>query len=282
MKASIVLIAFLLSVNASNSQDPDVKIIRGSDYFDSTAIIKNDSQSSQKKIQETTNQQAVKKDKITYHTVVKSQTLYSISKMYGKTVDQLKEWNNLPNNNINVGQKLIVDKASEKEIAQPEKVIVPVKTAVKVDVPTQTENVSPASDPESPGRKENVEVQKVEPVSAPVPEVNSNKTNVTDENVEFSKGRKEINETGTAICMDEEEVTTEKYYALHKSAPIGTIIWITNISNAEKVYVKVIGNLPDSRENQGAIIKISKLSAEKLGVKEKKFEANLIYGVTLE
>lgn len=49
----------------------------------------------------------------TYHTVGKKkdgspQTLYSISRTYGVTVDQLKQWNNLTDNIILVGQKLIV------------------------------------------------------------------------------------------------------------------------------------------------------------------------------
>ena len=51
-----------------------------------------------------------KKDKIKYHIVNKSQTLFGISKMYGKSVVLLKEWNNLFSNTINIGQKLIVSK----------------------------------------------------------------------------------------------------------------------------------------------------------------------------
>ena len=41
-----------------------------------------------------------------YHTVEKSETLYSISKRYGLTVDALKKLNNLKDNNIGLGQKL--------------------------------------------------------------------------------------------------------------------------------------------------------------------------------
>ena len=42
------------------------------------------------------------------HTVAKGETLYRISKDYGVSVQDLKEWNNLPDNTIHVGQKLIV------------------------------------------------------------------------------------------------------------------------------------------------------------------------------
>lgn len=42
------------------------------------------------------------------YTVVQGDTLYSISKRFGLTVDRLKTLNNLPDNNIRIGQRLIV------------------------------------------------------------------------------------------------------------------------------------------------------------------------------
>jgi len=44
----------------------------------------------------------------TYHTVVKGDTLYGLSRKYNVSVDQIKSWNNLTNSNINVGQRLVV------------------------------------------------------------------------------------------------------------------------------------------------------------------------------
>lgn len=43
------------------------------------------------------------------HTVVKGETLYGISKEYGVSVQDLKAWNQLADNTIHVGQKLIVN-----------------------------------------------------------------------------------------------------------------------------------------------------------------------------
>jgi LysM repeat protein len=43
-----------------------------------------------------------------YHTVKRGETLYRISKQYGTDVKTLQELNNLPDNNIEVGQRLIV------------------------------------------------------------------------------------------------------------------------------------------------------------------------------
>jgi len=46
----------------------------------------------------------------TYYTVVKGDTLYRISRTHGVTVDQLKRWNNLTDNIISIGQRLIVSR----------------------------------------------------------------------------------------------------------------------------------------------------------------------------
>ncbi|MDX5338074.1 MAG: LysM peptidoglycan-binding domain-containing protein, partial [Cyclobacteriaceae bacterium] len=44
-----------------------------------------------------------------YHTVSQGETLYSISKRYGVTVDQLKTWNKIGSQNIiSIGQKLVI------------------------------------------------------------------------------------------------------------------------------------------------------------------------------
>jgi len=44
-----------------------------------------------------------------YHTIIKGETLYRLSKMYGKSVDYLKQVNNLSSNTLSIGQKLIVN-----------------------------------------------------------------------------------------------------------------------------------------------------------------------------
>lgn len=44
----------------------------------------------------------------TYYTVERGDTLYRISRKYGVTVSQLKEWNHLTSDTISIGQRLIV------------------------------------------------------------------------------------------------------------------------------------------------------------------------------
>jgi LysM repeat protein len=44
------------------------------------------------------------------HEVQPKESLYAISKKYGVSVTQLKEWNNLNDNNLKPGQQLIISK----------------------------------------------------------------------------------------------------------------------------------------------------------------------------
>jgi len=48
------------------------------------------------------------------HTVQKGETLFSIAQQYNANVQQLKEWNDLQNNELTVGQTLIVQKSNPK------------------------------------------------------------------------------------------------------------------------------------------------------------------------
>lgn len=49
-------------------------------------------------------------DKKIIHTVEAGENLFRIGQKYGVTVEEIKKWNKLPDNNIKVGQKLIIDK----------------------------------------------------------------------------------------------------------------------------------------------------------------------------
>ena len=48
--------------------------------------------------------------KPTIHEVQPKESLYAISKKYGVTIAQLKEWNNLKDNNLKIGQQLTISK----------------------------------------------------------------------------------------------------------------------------------------------------------------------------
>jgi LysM repeat protein len=49
-------------------------------------------------------------DKAIIHVVQPKEGLYSIAKKYGVTMEQIRKWNNLPDNNLRNGQELIINK----------------------------------------------------------------------------------------------------------------------------------------------------------------------------
>jgi len=208
------------------------------------------------------------------HKVEKSETLFSISKKYKVTVDQIKEWNKLKDNSIKLGQALIVGIKEPNQkvetVEQPEKKS---PEPVKHETPDKTE-IGTAPQVIEPKKVETVIVKTVAPEK---PKMDPRKE---DKKYAFSSGRKEVTEQGVASWIEDEEINPNKYYALHRSAPTGTIIKITNRMNSRSIFVKVVGKLPDSGDNEGLIIKVSKASAEKLGVLDQRFSAELIYGIS--
>ncbi len=72
---------------------------RGGKDYDVTIVDKNKEHSIDKK----------QLDNVEYHTVQAGETLFAISRKYGKSVDQLKQLNNLADYTLSVGQKLIIN-----------------------------------------------------------------------------------------------------------------------------------------------------------------------------
>ncbi|WP_026952350.1 LysM peptidoglycan-binding domain-containing protein [Algoriphagus mannitolivorans] len=94
------------------------------------------------------------------HKVSPGETLFSISKKYGVTVDSLKQWNKLLGNDLSVGQALVVRESSPSAPQTQPSTPAPVAVAT-----TTTKTVEP-----TPAKK--VEEKKVEPkpaVSKPTP-----------------------------------------------------------------------------------------------------------------
>ncbi len=89
-----------------------------------------------------------------------------------------------------------------------------------------------------------------------------------------------IVEVGVAAWMNEGDLNQNKFYALHRTAPIGTIIKVTNRMNNNSVFVKVVGVLPETGDNNNVLIKITQASAQRIGALDQKFTAELSYGIS--
>lgn len=155
------------------------------------------------------------------------------------------------------------NKTQKDLVAKPDSV----KQDIKIS-PVQTKIIKTATIPSS----DSIKIIKTATASKTDPKKNGASQAV-------SKTRKEVFENGVASWIQDDDINPNKYYALHRTAPIGTIVKVTNKMNKKYVFVKVVGSLPDTGDNTDLVIKISKASAEKLGVRDSRFQSELSYGV---
>ena len=87
-------------------------------------------------------------------------------------------------------------------------------------------------------------------------------------------GLKKTIETGIAELIEVPD-NSGKYLALHKSAPIGTLVLVKNLANNQSIWVKVIGRLPNS--DGKLIIKLSPKAFERLNAVDKRIRAEIRY-----
>ena len=216
------------------------------------------------------------------HKVKSGETLFSISNQYSISVDQIKKWNGLKENVIEIGQELIVgmdNTLSNQASSQVEKNTKLEKKQEPIEVKNNEAEVKPTDTETNPvaeieKKESTVLIKTVAPEKPKSAEVKENKK------YSFANGRQEVKEEGVASWIEDEDLSSNKYYALHRTAPIGTIIKVTNKNNNESVFVKVVGTLPANSDNEGILIKISKTSAGHLKVTDRTFESDLVYGLS--
>ncbi|MBB6610822.1 LysM peptidoglycan-binding domain-containing protein [Pontibacter sp. Tf4] len=204
------------------------------------------------------------------HVVEARQTLYSISRMHGISVDNLKAWNKLPDNNIEIGAELIVGKGAVPTASKP--VYVPEADDEVTNKPVAT--TTPAKPAATTSASADATVAEPATNTTPVTAVSEREedagTTVTE------AGVKKVIETGMAEMIDP-KADTNKYLALHKSAPVGTIMQVKNAMNNNVVYVRVIGKLPETGANSNVVVRISKKAYQKLGAVDQKFRVEVSY-----
>ena len=217
------------------------------------------------------------------HTVQQGQTLFSIARQYEVSVDDLKTWNNLQSNELSIGQTLFVAapernavaRSQERnEAARPEERNVTVRSE-------EAKQSTPA--PQAQTRREPVTTAET---PAPVRSAPSSKTTAPSspsgqsaESIRISESLKngdEIVEGGLAELIEGTE-GNRKYLALHRTAPMGTILKVRNEMNNREVFVRVMGKLPDTAMTDKLIIKISKSAYDRLGAIDPRFRVEVTY-----
>lgn len=249
-----------------------------------------------------------------YHVVKDKESLYHISAQYGKVpVADLKKWNNLSGDAVSNGTDLIVGYLKVKKDLSPlagKGVIPPATIESNVEVKPIQGTPKPVPVIAAPPKKiikeepvvtqpvkKEIEVKpaiKQETKPEPKEVVKEDAPATTDASTDTKEfnggafrsdyntqmhGKQPTSENGSAAIFKSSSGWNDgMYYCLYNSAPQGTILKITNNVTGKIVYAKVLDQVPDMKENNGLLIRLSNAAASQLGVNdESKFDCTIEY-----
>lgn len=178
----------------------------------------------------------------TEYVVGKKETLYAISKRFDIGIQEIKTYNGLTGENIKEGQKL---KIPNNNYVAP----------TPVEEPLVREEPKPESIAEA----------------SPTTEIPANRY-----------GIKERNERGIGVWIEGLAQEGKSNLALHKTAPVGTVLKITNPMTKKVTFAKVVGGFAENMDTQNAIVVISKSTAHHIGALDRRFQIEINYGVPIE
>lgn len=230
-----------------------------------------------------------KTDGVLVHKVTTKETLFSISRLYDVTVDDIKTWNNIKDNSINIGQDLVIrKKTATPEVAKSlePKSLKGVHKVVEKETLFSISKMYGASiqqlkswnyltsDEVKPGQilyviqpmynSQSEEKQTVQLTKPANQEMKISETVI---------GSDEIHEKGTAELIEGTD-GNRKYLAQHKTAKVGTIMKVRNEATNREVFVRVVAPLIS---DGNTVIKVSHSAFERLGAVDPKFNVELIY-----
>jgi LysM repeat protein len=202
------------------------------------------------------------------HTVTTRETMYSIARQYGISVNQIRAWNSLTSDDLKIGQTIYVAEPRGGVVAGTERPVQnPAQNTTTPADNKNTKNQQPRIDQNKPNE------------TVPVKSDQTASSAAKPQTIRISESLKnsdEISEAGVAELIDGTE-GNRKYLALHRTAPVGTILKVRNEMNNREVFVRVMGKLPDTAINDKVIIKISRSAYDRLGAIDARFRVELTY-----
>lgn len=180
------------------------------------------------------------------------ETMYAISKRFNTSVDALLKLNNMSSPDLQTGQLIMVQTGGSAPAQQV------------VQSQPQPANTTTYSHP----------VPRHDSTSVVI--INKDSSGRHLNPTRF--GLFEKSEEGVATWMDDPGLDANKKLVLHRSAPIGTVIKITNPMTNRTTFAKVVGRFADTQDTKDVIIVMTKNVADALGALDKRFRVDISYG----
>jgi LysM repeat protein len=239
-----------------------------------------------------------------FHLVQDKEWAFKISSIYNDVpVTSLEKWNKIKRDDIQPGTNLIVGFLKVKTDLSPLAIGVstnpaignnPSESSVKPDKPAESSfgqtipktAAPPASSPSAVAAKTGsaagvVPVTSGSAVSSPgntSEKVNNyalSHSNGGFFSIDFVASGKSV--SGQAGTFKSTSGWTDgKYYALMNGVAVGTIIRVTG-TNGKAIYAKVLGQLPDMKESNGLVTRVSNAAVAEMGLGEGKFLVDVKY-----
>ena len=244
------------------------------------------------------------------HIVLRNETIFTVAKQYSITAYQLRKLNDLPDNAIAIGQSLKVPseittdiQVSKENQVAPAKEIIPTQEqenfihivasdetiftiAKKYSLTAYQIRMANKLADNTVGVGQKLVIPKppqpksVNDVSKRDQEENPDSTMVKDPKLRRDAsvyGLSQIEEKGAAVWIADADLDGAKMLVLHRTAPVGRVIKITNPMTNRTTFAKVVGKFTENESTKDVIIVTTKAVADSLGALDKRFFCNLTY-----
>jgi len=225
-----------------------------------------------------------------FYTPGSKESLANISAKYKASMNNLRGWNKLNDDNVPANSKVIIgflitNELKDKVVTITPKVEESVSNVKKTE--SQKQPVVEVKEPEQKQEEPKKTAPEIKKETPPVQKEEARKTELVN-----TKPAETANNDGTGYFKNhfyqqvktsplskEQTVTSSifktmsgwqdgKYYLLINGVEPGTIVKLTNPSNSKFVFAKVLYSMDKIRENQGVEIRISDAAAASLAVNE--------------
>jgi LysM repeat protein len=171
------------------------------------------------------------------------ETLFSIAKRFSSTVEDITVINGLTSTTLVPGQILKV----RTGVPEPQQI-----------APAPIQHIVATRDSNSPSFQDSSNYEK---------HLSANKYGL------FEKSEK-----GVATWIQDPDLDPNKKLVLHRTAPIGSVIKITNPMSGRTTFAKVVGRIYDNQSTKDVILVMTKNVAESIGALDKRIRVNISYG----